>query len=201
MPLVVWGVAMSLDGFIADPNDNPGKIFDWYFNGDTRSAYYSESLPFKLSSDDARVFDESTRMIGAIVTGRRTYDFTKGWEGSFFIPVPIFVLTHKPPREVPNGTTKFTFVTDGAESAIKQAKATAREKVVSVMGANAAKHCIEAGLVDELRVHIVPYLVGDGVRLFDHQGTNWVKLERVSATVSPSGVTHINYRIINRGSS
>jgi dihydrofolate reductase len=196
MAKVVWDVSMSLDGFIADPKDSPGKIFDWYFNGDTPSAYSSESLPFKLSSDDAKVFDEGTRTVGAVVAGRRTYNFANAWEGSFFVPVPFFVLTHKPPREVPKGTTKFTFVTDGIESAIKQAGVAAGDNVVSIMGANTAKQCIEAGLLDELRVHVTPSLLGDGVRLFDHLGTHWVELERTRVIASSSGVAHIQYRII-----
>ncbi len=193
---VGWDVAMSLDGFIAGPDDSPGRIFDWFFKGDTPSAYSSDSLPFRLSSDDAKLFDEGIPTVGAMVAGRRTYEVSKAWGGSFFIPVPFFVLTHKAPDRVPKGTTKFTFVTDGIESAIKGAKAVAGGKTVGVMGANTAKQCVEAGLLDVIRVHIAPYLLGDGVRLFDHLGTRLVKLERTGVIESSSGVTHIFFNVV-----
>jgi dihydrofolate reductase len=140
---VGWDVTMSLDGFIADPKDNPGRIFDWYFKGDTPSTFDSS---LRLTKADAKYFDEGVKTVGAIIAGRRTYDVSKGWGGSFFIPVPFFVLTHRPPpNKAPKGTTKFTFVTDGIESAIKQAKEAARNKTVGIVGANVAKQCIEAG--------------------------------------------------------
>jgi dihydrofolate reductase len=193
---VGWDVTMSLDGFIAGPDDSPGKIFDWYFTGDTPSAYSSDSIPFKLSHEDAKLFDEGIPMVGAIVAGRRTYEVSKAWEGSFFFPAPFFVLTHKAPDRVPRGTTKFTFVTDGIESAIKQAKAAAGGKTVGVMGANTAKQCIEAGFLDAMRVHIAPYLLGDGVRLFDYLGTHLVELERTGVIESSSGVTHLFFNVV-----
>lgn len=186
---------MSLDGFIADPKDDPGRIFDWYFNGDNPSKYSSDTLPFKLSRDDSRYFDESTKIIGSIVAGRRTYEVSKAWGGSFFIPVPFFVVTHKPPRRVPKGITKFTFVTDGIESAIEQAKAAAGSKTVGIMGANVAGQCIMAGLLDEIRVHIAPFLLGDGIRLFSHLGAHLVELERTRVIKSSSGMTQIHFNV------
>ncbi|MGO8807535.1 MAG: hypothetical protein ACLQO7_13190 [Candidatus Bathyarchaeia archaeon] len=79
MAKVIWDVTMSLDGFIADPKDNPGRIFDWYFNGDTPSAFSTETLKFKLSREDAKYFDEGARTLGAMVAGRRTYDVSQAW--------------------------------------------------------------------------------------------------------------------------
>ena len=196
MAKVIWDVTMSLDGFIADPKDDPGRIFDWYFKGDTPSAFSQANLAFRLTREDAKYFDEGSNMLGSIVAGRRTYDVSQAWHGSFFITVPFFVLTHKPPLTVPKGTTKFTFVTDGIESAIKQAKAAAGSKMVGVMGANAAKQCIETGLLDEMHVHISPFLLGDGVRLFYREGANLVELERTRVIESSSGVIHVHYRVV-----
>jgi dihydrofolate reductase len=193
---VGWDVSMSLDGFIAGPDDKPGRIFDWYFKGDTPSAYSSESLPFRLTSEDAKIFDESVSTVGAIVSGRRTYDISKAWDGSFFFPVPFFILTHEAPESVPRGTTEFTFVTDGIESAVGQAKAASGGKNVGVMGADAAKQCIEAGLLDVMCVHIAPCLLGDGVRLFDRLGTHFIGLERTKVIGSSSGVTHIFFNVV-----
>lgn len=194
---VSWDVTMSLDGFIADPNDNPGKIFDWYFSGDTCSKYSTGNSDFRLSSEDAKYFDARVKKVGAIVAGRRTYDVSHGWEGSFFTPVPFFVLTHKRPKRVPQGTTRFTFVTDGIESAIKQAKIAAGNKLVSIMGANVAKQCIERGLLDEIHVSIAPYLLGDGVRLFDHLGAQLIELKRTAVLASSSGMTHLSFKMLS----
>jgi len=188
---------MSLDGFIADPNDDPGRIFDWYFRGDTPSVFNGE-MDFKLSRKDAKYFEKGAKMLGAMVAGRRTYDVSKAWGGSFFLPVPFFVLTHDPPPEMPKGRTRFTFVTDGIESAVKQAKAAAGDKIVGVMGANVAKQCIEAGLLDGMRVHVAPFLLGDGVRLFSYSGSHLVELKRTKAIKSSSGTTHIHYRVIKK---
>ena len=200
MQKVVWDVSMSLDGFIADSNDGLGKLFSWYFSGDTPSSF-SYSNPkdspysrFRLSKEDAEYFDETSNEMGAMVAGRRTYDSTNGWKGTYFIHVPIFVLTHEPPSEAPTGATRFTFVTDGIESAVSQAKAVAKDKAVGLLGASIAKQCIEAGLLDELRVHIVPILLGSGIRLFDDGGVP-VMLKRTMVMESSSGTTHIHYQV------
>jgi dihydrofolate reductase len=197
---VGWDVTMSLDGFVAGSGDGPelplgkngNQLFDWYFKGDTPSTY---DASFKLSPTDAKLFDQGVKTVGAIVAGRRTYDISRGWDGSFFIPVPFFVLTHKAPVEVPKGTTTFTFVTDGIESAIKQAKVAAGDKMVGLMGASVARQCIEIGLLDELHIHIVHVLLGDGVRLFDHLGTYLVELER-TRVIESSYVTHLNFNVV-----
>jgi dihydrofolate reductase len=150
---------------------------------------------FKLARDDAAYFDKGVQTLGAIVAGRRTYEVSNAWEGSFFTPVPFFVVTHKAPNEVPKGATKFTFVPDGITSAINQAKAAARKKTVGLMGANIARQCIEAGLLDELRVHIAPFLLGDGIRLYDHVGGHVVELKRAKVIEASSGVTHVHFRV------
>jgi dihydrofolate reductase len=195
---VIWDVTASLDGFIADTKDSPGRIFDWYFRGDTPSK--SSGIPphtFKLTKEDAELFDNGVKQVGAIVAGRRTYEVSGAWDGSFFIQCPFFVLTHEPPKTVPPGTTKFTFVTKGTQEAIRLAKRAARGKAVSLMGANVAKQCIESGLVDELVVHVAPFLMGDGVRLFDFPGTHWVELKRIRVNASSSGVTHLVYKVVS----
>jgi dihydrofolate reductase len=193
--IVEWDVTVSLDGFIADPKDNPGRIFDWYFGGDTLSDY-GGSTGFKFSRDDKEYFEQGVKTVGAIVAGRRTYDYADAWGGSFFIPIPIFVLTHKAPSKVPSGQTKFTFVTDGIESAVEQAKAAADPKSVGLMGASVAKQCIEKGLLDSLRIHLAPFLLGDGVRLFSVPGAKTVELKRTKVIGSSSGWTHLHFEIV-----
>jgi dihydrofolate reductase len=100
------------------------------------------------------------------------------------------------PENVPQGGTKFTFVTDGIESAVKRAKTAAGSKNVYVVGgANIAQQCIKAGLLDEMRIHIAPLLLGEGVRLFDHLGAESIELERTRVVDSP-GVTHLMFRVV-----
>jgi dihydrofolate reductase len=211
MARVIVALTMSLDGFIAAANDNRDqglgdggmRLFDWYFNGDTPIRHYADAAkqgmpvpPFKLSSSSAEVFEELVASGGAVVTGKRTYDITDGWGGNGPLPgLPLFVLTHHVPEQVPQGTSRYTFVTDGVESAIAQAKAAAGDKYVSLMGASIPQQCLRAGLLDEIQIHLVPVLFGAGVRLFDHLGTEQIELEVMRIVDSP-GVTHLRYRVV-----
>src|SRR6266566_5268848 len=109
---------------------------------------------------------------------------------------PVFVLTHDAPATMPQGATPFTFVTDGIESALKQAKAAAGEKQVYVMGsASIAGQCLQAGLLDEIQLHLVPMLLGGGIRLFDHIGTKLIQLESVKV-IEATGVIHLRFRVV-----
>jgi len=135
---------------------------------------------------------------GAFIFGRRTYDITDGWEGSHPVDgVPLFILTHTPPApaEVPQGRSKITFVTDGIESAVLQAKAAAGNKDVKLGGASPGKQTLAAGLCDEILVHIAPHLLGAGVRLFDALPSG-IQLEKLDVSDGPLA-THIRYRVLN----
>jgi dihydrofolate reductase len=211
MANVIVDLTVSLDGFIAGAHDgaeNPlgdggTRLFDWYFNGDTPSRSYQAAAsrgvpvpPFKLSNSSAEVFEELLESTAAVVTGRRTYDITHGWGGNGPLPgVPLFVLTHDVPADVPHGESRYTFVTDGIQSAIDQAKAVAGDKYVSLLGATIPQQCLQAGLLDEVQVHIIPVLLGAGVRLFDHLGKANIELESIRVVDSP-GVTHLRFRVV-----
>jgi dihydrofolate reductase len=198
----VIDMTMSLDGFVAGPDDGKqhplGRhggmaIFDWYFSGkeEFRSPLFKPE-PGANRAQVERMFAES----GAFIFGRRTYDITSGWGGRH--PVdgrPIFVLTHRPPppSEVPAGPSNLTFVTDGIGSAIRQAKAVAGGRDVKLGGASPGKAALAAGLVDEILVHIAPYLLGGGVRLFDGL-SDGLRLEKLSVEDGPLA-THIRYRV------
>lgn len=110
---------------------------------------------------------------------------------------PVFVITHEArEKEVKDGGTTYTFVTDGIESALEQAKAAAGDKDVKVAGgANTVQQYIKAGLLDEIQVHIAPVLLGDGIRLFDHLGAERIELEKTRVIESP-GVTHLRFRVV-----
>jgi dihydrofolate reductase len=207
---VIVALAMSLDGFIAGTGDGERqplgeggtRLFDWYFDGDTPIRRYQQAggrgvsvPPFRLSSSSAEVFEGLVDSGGAVVTGRRTYDIAGAWGGNGPLPgLPLFVLTHRVPQRWPRGESSYTFVTDGVESAIEQAKAAAGDRHVSVMGASVPQQCLRAGLLDEIQIHLVPVLLGSGVRLFDHLGAGSVLLETIQVVDSP-GVTHLRFRV------
>jgi len=203
MSKVIIDMTMSLDGFVAGPDDGPafplGKhggmaIFDWYFSG---TEEYDNPLfkpePGPNLDEVKRMYQES----GAFIFGRRTYDIAKGWGCRHPVNcAPVFVLTHRPPlaSDVPKGPSNLTFVTDGIESAISLAKVAAGAKHVKLGGASPGKQALRAGLVDEILVHVAPYLMGGGVRLFDVL-ENGVRLEKISASDGPLA-THLRYRVM-----
>ncbi len=129
------------------------------------------------------------------MTGRRTFDITNGWGGSPPLGVPTFVVTHTVPQEWVYEGSPFTFVTDGVESAVEQAKAVAGDKDAAVGAASIAQQCIGAGPLDEIHVDLTPVLLGDGVRLFDHLGTKPIELQS-TRVVEGAGVTHLTFRVV-----
>jgi dihydrofolate reductase len=134
-------------------------------------------------------------MFGAIVTGRRDFDVSKAWGGTSPLGVPIFIVTHTPPQEWTKDGSPFTFVTEGVERALEQAKQAAGDKNVSVGGTKIVQQCLKAGLIDEIRIDLVPLLLGAGIRLFDNPGSEPIALESL-AVIEGTGVTHLRYRVI-----
>lgn len=188
MGKVLLDMAMSLDGFIAGPNDEDSGLHDYFFSP---------------SIDTAKVIEEGIKATGAIVMGRRTYDMGVQFNGFEHTPykVPHVVLSHNVPNKPAKGETEFIFVADGIESALKQAKSAAGDKDVVVGGgANIAQQYIKAGLVDEIQIHLVPVLLGDSIRLFEHLGTEHIELESTRVIESP-GVTHLRFRVVKEKST
>jgi dihydrofolate reductase len=142
-------------------------------------------MVFRVSPQSAELLREAHSKMGAFVTGRRTFDLTNGWGGRPPLGVPTFVVTHTVPQEWVYEGSPFTFVTDGVESAVGQARAVADDKDVAVSAASIAQQCIRAGLLDEVHVDLVPVLLGDGVRLFEHLGTGPIELERTRLVAAP----------------
>jgi dihydrofolate reductase len=203
MGKVSVGLTMSLDGFIAGPNDGPEaplgeggeRLFEWYSSGDTEYSMPSTEMVFRISPQSAQLLSEVEKTMGAFVTGRRTFDITNGWGGNPPLGVPTFVVTHTVPQEWVYEGSPYTFVTDGVESAVEQAKTVAGDKGVAVGAASIAQQCIRAGLLDEVTVNLVPVLLGEGVRLFDHLGPAPIELAS-TGVVEGSGVTHLTFRVI-----
>ena len=203
MGKVSIGLSMSLDGFIAGPNDGPERplgesgerLFAWYSDGDTEYRLPGTEMVFNVSPQSAELLRKAHSKMGAFVAGRRTFDITNGWGGNPPLGVPTFVVTHAVPQGWSYEGSPFTFVTDGVGSAVEQAKAVAGDKDVAVGAASIAQQCIRAELLDEIHLDLVPVLLGEGVRLFDRLGTGPIELERTEVVEAP-GVTHLTFRVV-----
>jgi dihydrofolate reductase len=185
---------MSLDGFIAGPQDDVQHLFKWYFSGSTEVPIQQGNLVLKIAPESAEIFKEGMKAAGAMVAGRRMFDVAHGWAG--YPPIePCFIVTHNPPQEWATEGSPFTFVTDGVESAIAQAKVAAGDKSVAVATATTTQQALTAGLLDEIYIDLVPVLLGEGIRLFDHLGPEPIELETVRVVQAP-GVTHLGFRVV-----
>ncbi|MGH2951282.1 MAG: dihydrofolate reductase family protein [Solirubrobacterales bacterium] len=214
MPAISFDISMSLDGYIAGPNptlDEPlGEGGEGLHEWGVATASWRErhGLSDGETSADSEVMEESIRATGATVMGRRMFSGGEGpWEDdpkadAWWGDDPpfhhdVFVLTHHA-REplVKQGGTTFTFVTDGIEAALEQARAAAGDKSVAVAGgANVIQQCLRAGLVDEFQIHVVPLLLGGGVRLFADLDPGRIGLEKTRVIDSPA-VTHMRFRVL-----
>jgi dihydrofolate reductase len=200
---VSTGLSMSLDGFIAGPNEGPERplgeggerLFAWYSGGDTEYRLPGTDMVFRVSPQSADLLRESHGKMGAFVTGRRTFDIANGWVGRPPLGVPTFVVTHTVSQEWVYEGSPFTFVTDGVERAVEQAKAAAGGKDVAVGAASIVQQCIRTGLLDEIHVDLAPVLLGGGVRLFEHLGAGPIELE-CTEVVEGAGVTHLTFRVV-----
>lgn len=184
MGKVIGGMAISLDGFVNDANGSVALLY-----ADFESFANSE------------IMQDSMRNTGAVVMGRKTYDMGNGDYTSYEYQVPIFVVTHKPPKKAAKGQNsklKFNFVAEGFETALAQAKAAAGDKDVTVVGgASTIQQLLKARLLDELHITMVPVLLNEGLRLLDKLGENPPTLERIRLVESPAGRTEMMYRVVN----
>ena len=195
MTKVVAIMSMSLDGYVADPEDGVAEVFDWYFGSGDVEVPTGGSAPmtFRVSEPSAEHLRTLTSGLGAVLTGRRTFEVADGWGGNHAWG-PAFVLTHHVPDGWPRSGSTVHFVTDGLESAVAQAKDAAAGKSVAVHGADTIQQCLNAGLLDELTIDVASVLLGSGVRLFDHLAATPAVLGDPTVT-SGVGVTHLRYPV------
>jgi len=201
MSKVVIDVSISLDGYIAGPDDGPSlplggrggqHVFDWYFSG---TSPYEGSM-FRPAAANRKVVAEMFERAGAMLTGRRTYEIANGWGGTHPVnAIPIVILTHQPPANPPKGKSQIVFVSDGIKSAVAKAKGLAHGKDVGIAGSSAAQQALQASLVDEIYLHVAPILLGAGVRLFDHFGSHSIPLRRINC-YEGEDATHLRYTVL-----
>jgi dihydrofolate reductase len=196
MTKVVAIMSMSLDGYVADANDGVDEVFDWYFSGDVAvpTASTATGFTFRVSASSADHLRGLMAEVGAMLTGRRTFERADGWGGQHPFDVPAFVATRHVPDGWPRPGSTVQFVTDGIESAVARAKSAADPKSVLVHGAQTIQQCLNAGLLDEIHIDLAAVLLGAGVRLFDHLANTPVVLGNPTV-VTGAGVTHLRYPV------
>jgi dihydrofolate reductase len=198
MTKVVAIMSMSLDGYVADANDGVAEVFDWYFSGDvevpTPRSDLSSSMTFRVSAPSADHLRDLAAEVGAMLTGRRTFEVANGWGGQHPWDVPAFVVTHHVPDGWPRPGSTVQFVTDGIERAVARARSAAGPKSVFAHGAQTIQRCLDAGLLDEIHIDLAAVLLGAGVRLFDHLAGTPAVLGNPTV-VTGVGVTHLRYPV------
>jgi dihydrofolate reductase len=200
MTKVMTGATMSLDGYIADASHGGFEyLFQWYTNGDVETPTANPDMTLRTSAASAEHLRDLNEKTGALVVGRRLFDMTKGWGGRHPMDVPVVVVTHSVPEGWERENDSFVFVTEGIESAIDRAKSLAGDKQVGVNGGTIAAQVIQAGLLDEVHVDLVPVLLGDGIPLFADLKIAPVQLEGPTSVVEGNGVTHLAYKVHTAG--
>jgi dihydrofolate reductase len=196
MTKVLAGITTSVDGYVAGPDDGPGKglgeggerLHYWVFGGPWT---YDDPPKGEPTGEDAKWLAEAISRIGAVVGGRRTYEASGRWGGKNPWNLPFFIVTHRPEEEPEGGA--FTFVS-GVEEAVERAKEAAGDKDVHVMGgADVIRQALAAGLVDELTIIVAPVVLGGGKRLFEGFSTP-LELEHLGVRQSPFA-TFVDYRV------
>ena len=192
MSKVTADISISLDGFVTEPNpgggnplgDDPGRLHDWMFS--------------KKTATDVEIVDEIYATTGAVLMGKRMFDVgVEPWGDPPPFGMPVFVLTHESREPLPRqGGTTYNFVTDGLEAGLAQARAAADDKAVGIWGgANVITQYLQAGLLDEIQIHLIPILLGNGVRLFENLNPAGIELRKMRSIDTPSA-THLRFSVL-----
>jgi dihydrofolate reductase len=197
----VLSMSMSLDGFIAGPNervdnglgDGGERLHRWLFPGAEEDGDFATATA-RVQGVNRQIIDEFMAT-GAVVAGRGTFEPAGGWGGDHHDGVPIWILSRNPPPAWAADWPNVHYVDDLA-AAMADAKAAAGDRNVLVHGAGIAQRALAAGLLDELEIHLVPVLLGAGRRLFDHLGTTHRELQRTRTLEGDDGITHLHYTVL-----
>jgi dihydrofolate reductase len=186
-------MSMSLDGYVAGPDDQVEALHGWYLDGEVETPAAAGGFAFRTSSASAQVLRDALAHTGALITGRRNFDIAGGWGGNHPLGVPVFVVTHSTPDGWPRDNAPFTFLA-GVEQAVSAAQAAAGEKSVVIASPDIAQQALQLGLLDEIAISLVPVLLGDGIPFFaKHDGAPIALTD--PAIVQGRGVTHLRFRV------
>jgi dihydrofolate reductase len=193
MGKVLTHMTMSLDGYIADPDDQPRELFDWYQAGEVSVASASENVAFDVDDASAEALRELIESAGALVSGRRLFDIAHGWNDTHPSGAPVVVVTHSAPANAAERWPRTTFV-DGVEAAIATAREIAGDKDVTIASANVTQQALDLGLVDEVCVSLVPVLFGEGIPYFSKLDRGHLLLED-PVVVQGRRALHLRYPV------
>jgi dihydrofolate reductase len=187
--------AVSLDGYIAAPDDSVGELFDFYGAGDVEVAPGDPERPFHLDTTSAEWVTGVFASVGATVVGRRLFDYTNGWDGRPPAGDHVVVVTHEAPTDWPFPDAPFTFVTDGVVAAVDRAREIAGDRTVSVAAGDVGGQALAAGVVDEVELALVPVVFGTGKRFFGDWAGPHLVLDDPHVVIPGRRVTHLRYRV------
>src|SRR4051794_17950606 len=166
MTRVLTHMCMSLDGFVAQPDDNPAELFDWYWSGEVAVPSAQADMSFAVDANSAPMLRELTSGCGAMIAGRRLFDQTDGWGDNHPVGAPVVVVTHRPPTDSLRERFPRTTFTGSVEEGVATAKEIAGDRFVTIASADIIQQALNLGLVDELCISQVPVLFGTGIRYF-----------------------------------
>jgi dihydrofolate reductase len=192
MTMVHTHMTMSLDGFIADPNDGIDELFGWYGAGEVTIPTKVEQFEFKVDDDSAELLESYLADAGALVCGRRLFDITDGWGDQHPMGARVVVVTHHAPDDA-DRWPRTTFV-DNVPDAIEKAKEIAGDNAVTIASADIAAQALDLGLVDEVHVSLVPVLLGEGIPYFANLGAAPHRFED-PVVISGTRATHLKYAV------
>jgi dihydrofolate reductase len=194
MATVVADMSVSLDGFIAGPDDRIDEVFAWMSSGEVEVPLPVKTVMPAFHTDEASAEELRTTLdsLGAVVTGRRTFDLAGGWSGAHPMGASVWVVTHDPPEGYKDAP--INFVTDGVENAVEQAREAAGDGIVGVAGASIVRQGLNAGVLDAVRLSVAPVLLGDGIRFFDGLENAPIVL-KAPRVVEGEQVTHLYYEV------
>jgi dihydrofolate reductase len=193
MSKVLTHMTMSLDGFIADPADQPGELFDWYQAGPVSVKSANENTSFDVDEASAELLGDLTSSGGVIVSGRRLFDIANGWNDAHPAGAAIVVVTHSPPADGAERWPKTTFA-DGVEAAIAKAREIAGDNNVTIASPNIIQQALDLGLVDEICISLVPVLFGEGIPYFGKLAGGHLMLED-PVVVQGHRALHLRYSV------
>lgn len=194
MAKVLTHMCMSADGFVAQPDDNPGELFDWYWGGDVVVPTAQESMSFSTDPASAEMVADLTTDVGALICGRRLFDQTDGWGDNHPIGAPVVVVTHRDaPADAAERFPRTTFVGSVAD-AVERAKSIAGDRAVIIASASIIQQGLQLGLIDEIAISQIPVIFGRGVRYFGEFDGEHILLED-PVVVQGKRALHLRYRV------